>query len=254
NAPIPCPPGAGNTCATTPYGTLDQTNTNALTLGASLQATNDAKLWEHDNRFTLGGSIDHGSTHFTSGSTLGVINPDLSATFAGTGPGTIPGLGVPIHTFGNLGFVPVDLDASNTYYGLYATDTFDVTRQLALTAGGRLNIAKIRMTDLTGMSSDLNSDLTYTRFNPLVGFTYKVLPGLTAFGGYSESNRAPTPLELGCANPLRPCLIESALVSDPPLRQVVSRTYEAGLRGNVAIEPGRIDWKVGAYRTDVADD
>jgi len=254
NAPIPCPPGDGNTCATIPYGTLDQTNTNALTLGTSLQATNDAKLWEHDNRFTVGGSIDHGSTHFTSGSTLGFIKPDLSVTSSGAAPGTIPGLGSPIHTPGNLGFVPVDLDARNTYYGLYITDTFDVTRALALTAGGRLNVAKIRMTDLTGASPDLNNDLTYTRINPLVGLTYKVLPGLTAYGGYSESNRAPTPLELGCANPLRPCLIESALVSDPPLRQVVSRTYEAGLRGNVALESGRIDWKAGAYRTDVTDD
>lgn len=252
NNPIPCPPGNG--CATTPYGTLDRTNTNALTLGASLQATNDAKVWEHENRFTLGGSIDHGMTRFTSGSTLGFIDPALSVTFAGPSPGTIPGLGLPIHTLGNLGFVPVDLDARNTHYGLYVTDAFDVTQALALTAGGRLNIAKIRMTDLTGMSPDLNSDLTYMHINPLAGLAYKVLPGLTAYGGYSESNRAPTPLELGCANPLRPCLIESALVSDPPLRQVVSHTYEAGLRGNVALESGRIDWKAGAYRTDVTDD
>jgi iron complex outermembrane receptor protein len=49
-------------------------------------------------------------------------------------------------------------------------------------------------------------------------------------------------------------LIESALVSDPPLRQVVSRTYEAGLRGIVPVSEGKVDWKVGAYRTDVTDD
>ncbi len=66
NNPIPCPPGAGNTCASVPYGTIDRTNTDTLTAGASLQATNDAKLFAHENRFTVGGSIDHSWTKFTS--------------------------------------------------------------------------------------------------------------------------------------------------------------------------------------------
>jgi iron complex outermembrane receptor protein len=250
NNPIPCPPGGGNTCAPVPYGTIDRTSTDAVTAGASLQASNDAKLFGHDNRFTAGGSIDHSRTRFSSNSTLGFINPDLSLTINPA----IPGNGAVIHTLGNLGFVPVELDARNTYLGLYATDTFDITPQLSLTAGGRLNVARLQMADLTGASSDLNNDLTYTRLNPLAGLAYRVVPGLTLFGGYSESNRAPTPLELGCSNPARPCLIESALVSDPPLRQVVSHTYEAGLRGNLPVSEGRLDWKIGAYRTDVSDD
>lgn len=250
NNPIPCPPGSGNTCASVPYGTIDRTSTDALTVGAAVQATSDASVFGRGNRFTVGGSIDHSWTSFTSNSTLGLINPDLSVTIFGT----IPGLGQVIHTLGNIGFIPVDLNAQNTYYGLYATDTFDLTPQLSLTAGGRLNIARIKMTDLTGVSPDLNNDLTYTRINPVTGLAYKIVPGLTLYGGYSESNRAPTPLEIGCSNPNRPCLIESALVSDPPLRQVVSRTYEMGLRGNLPVNGGRFDWKVGAYRTDVMDD
>jgi iron complex outermembrane receptor protein len=250
NNPIPCPPGVGNTCAPVPYGTIDRTNTDAVTIGASLQATNDAKVFGRDNRFTVGGSIDHSRTNFTASSTLGFINPDLSIVINPA----IPGNGQIIHTLGNLGFVPVDLDAQNTYFGLYATDTFDITSQLSLTAGGRLNVAKVKMADLTGASPDLNNDLTYTRLNPLAGLTYKVVPGLTLYGGYSESNRAPTPLEIGCSNPNRPCLIESALVADPPLRQVVSHTYEVGLRGVVPVSDGKIDWKLGAYRTDVSDD
>jgi iron complex outermembrane receptor protein len=250
NNPIPCPPGIGNTCAAMPYGTIDRTNTDAVTIGASLQAANDAKIFGHDNRFTVGGSIDHSRTSFTASSTLGFINPDLSIVINPA----IPGNGQIIHTLGNLGFVPVNLDAQNTYFGLYATDTFDITSQLSLTAGGRLNVAKIKMADLTGASPDLNNDLTYTRLNPIAGLTYKVMPGLTVYGGYSESNRAPTPLEIGCSNPNRPCLIESALVADPPLRQVVSHTYEAGLRGIVPVNGGKIDWKLGAYRTDVSDD
>ena len=250
NNPIPCPPGAGNTCASVPYGTIDRTNTDTTTIGGSLQAGSDAALFGHSNRFTLGSSIDHSWTSFSSSSTLGFINPDLSV-ITNT---AIPGNGQIIHTLGNLGFIPVSLDAQSTYYGLYATDTFDLTSQLSLTLGGRLNVAKIKMTDLTGISPDLNNDLTYTRFNPLVGLTWRVVPGLTVYGGYSESNRAPTPLEIGCSNPDRPCLIESALVSDPPLKQVVSRTVEAGLRGNLPVGDGRVDWKVGAYRTGVSDD
>ena len=131
NAPIPCPPGAGNTCANVPYGTIDRTSTDALTIGGSLQATRDARLFDHGNRFTVGGSIDHSRTDFASSSTLGFVNPDLSVT---VNP-AIPGNGQIIHTLGNLGFIPVNLAAQSTYFGLYATDTFDLTSQLAATFG-----------------------------------------------------------------------------------------------------------------------
>jgi hypothetical protein len=62
---------------------------------------------------------------------------------------------------------------------------------------------------------------------------------MTFYAGYSEANRIPTPLELGCSNPQKPCLLEGFLVSDPPLQQVVARTKEAGLRGNFNIAGGR---------------
>src|SRR5205823_4074571 len=141
---------------------------------------------------------------------------------------------------------PVSLAAQNTYYGLYATDTFDITPRLSWTAGARLNVAQIKIADLLGTSPELNSNPTYTRVNPVTGLTYKVMPGLTVYGGYSESNRVPTPLELGCSNPLRPCLLENLLVSDPPLQQVVGHTYEAGVRGDfAALAGGKVEWKLG---------
>ena len=64
----------------------------------------------------------------------------------------------------------------------------------------------------------------------------------------------PTPLELGCSNPAKPCLLEGFLVSDPPLQQVVARTREAGLRGNVKVNGGGLDWKLGLFRTDSQND
>src|SRR5262249_3617642 len=51
NRPINCPPGSGNTCATTPWGTVDRTWTNALTTGGTLQATNDDKVFGHGQLF-----------------------------------------------------------------------------------------------------------------------------------------------------------------------------------------------------------
>ena len=77
---------------------------------------------------------------------------------------------------------------------------------------------------------------------------------MTAYAGYSEANRAPTPLELGCADPAHPCVVAAFLVSDPPLKQVVSHTVEAGLRGTHDINIGTLGWKLGVYRADNTDD
>ena len=97
--------------------------------------------------------------------------------------------------------------------------------------GGRYNHATIKLEDKTGDFPGLNATNKYERFNPMVGANYKLLPGLSVYGGYSESNRAPTPAELGCAEPENPCLIESFLTDDPPLKQVIGQTAELGLRG-----------------------
>jgi iron complex outermembrane receptor protein len=248
NNPIPCPAGG---CDGVPWGTVDRTWTSARTVGGTLQATNDDKIFGHGNHFTVGASVDHSKINFRGNSELGYIYPDLFV-----GPNSaIPGTGSIIHTAGFIGYAPVELAATNTYYGLYLNDTFDVTSRLSVTAGGRYNVAKIAMSDLLGTSPDLNGNHTFSRFNPVVGLTYKILPEMmTFYAGYSEANRAPTPLELGCANPSRPCLLEGFLVADPPLEQVIARTREAGLRGNVPTRNGRIDWKVGAFRTDSTND
>ena len=250
NQPIPCPPGPVDQCAVTPYGTVDRTNTNATTVGVSLQAANNDKLFGHDNQFIVGGSIDHSSIGFRATSELGFIYPNL---FVGPNP-AIPGTGDVIHTAGNIGFSPVTLDAHTTYYGLYFTDTFDVTSRLSATLGARLNVAAITMADQLGTSPDLNVSHTYQRVNPVAGLTYKVMPGMTAYAGYAEANRTPTPLELGCSNPDRPCLLEGFLVSDPPLQQVVARTVEGGLRGERAVAGGRLEWKLGLFRVDSRND
>ncbi|WP_044558659.1 TonB-dependent receptor [Azospirillum sp. B4] len=227
------------------YGTLDRTATDTTGVGGSLQLTGDRPLMGMENRFAAGGSIDHSDIRFTATSTLGVINPDLSVT-----ADDVAGAGLIIRTQGNLGYAPVWLSGTTDYYGAYVMDTLDLTPALSLTAGLRLNVADISTRDRGGAAPELNSDNRYTHWNPQAGLTYRLGGGVSVYGGYSQSNRAPTPLELDCADPLRPCLLENSLVADPPLKQVVADTYEAGVRGTQGIASGRLDWTVGLFRTD----
>jgi outer membrane receptor protein involved in Fe transport len=59
---------------------------------------------------------------------------------------------------------------------------------------------------------------------------------------------------LSCANPATPCLLAAFLNADPPLKQVISRTYEFGLRGQSAVADGTLRWDISAYRTELDDD
>jgi iron complex outermembrane receptor protein len=167
----------------------------------------------------------------------------------------VPGSGAIIHTLGSVGYQPVALDATTDYYGIYATDTLDITSALSATVGFRVNILDIGTRDGTGRAPELNADNEFTHVSPQAGLTYKLGGGVTAYAGYSQSNRAPTPLELDCANKLKPCLLENSLVSDPPLKQVVADNYEAGLRGTESGgDWGRISWSAGYYRVESDND
>jgi outer membrane receptor protein involved in Fe transport len=224
-------------------GENDRTNTRSTTTGVSLQATNSEKLFGHANTFVVGGSFDSSVTRFSASAELGTIGPNF----------VVGGSGIFLGQSGSpVSIGPVALRAVNQYSGLFALDTFDVTNSFSITAGGRFNAARITLEDQIG--SALNGNESFNRFNPIIGGTYKIIPGLSAYAGYSEANRAPTPLELGCADPARPCLIAAFLVSDPPLKQVVARTIEAGLRGTRDLSIGTLGWKFGGFRTNNSDD
>lgn len=239
-APLANPFAAGSI-----LGEIDNTWTQSTSLGGTLQAANTDKWFGHDNHLVIGASLDHGVSRFGASAELGTIQPNYF----------IQGSGIFLGPSGNpVSDGPVSLRATNTYFGAYALDTFDVTKDFSITAGGRMNVAHIQLQDQLG--GNVNGTYTFERFNPMLGATYKITPEITAYAGYSEANRAPTPLELGCANPAQPCIIASFLVSDPALKQVVSRTYEAGLRGShdYGENVGRLGWKLGVFRTDNQDD
>ncbi len=224
-------------------GEIDRTTTGSITGGFSLEATNTDEIFGHGNRFVVGTSFDSSVTHFNGSPELGTI----ASNYVVSGGGIILGQsGSPV----SIG--PVSLRTTNQYAGVYALDTFDVTKAFSITAGGRFNDARIALEDQIGTA--LNGNDTFDRFNPIIGGTYKITSELTAYAGYSEANRAPTPLELGCADPTRPCIIAAFLVSDPPLKQVVSRTVEAGFRGTRELNFGTLDWKLGSFRATNTDD
>jgi iron complex outermembrane receptor protein len=224
-------------------GEIDRTTTRSTTFGISGQATNSDQLFGHENRLVLGASYDASVSHFDASSELGTIGENYVVT----------GSGVFLGQSGNPTSIgPVSLRTVNQYQGVYALDTFNVTDAFAITGGGRFNAARVTLEDQLGTA--LNGDHTYNRFNPLIGGTYKITPELTAYAGYSEANRVPTPLELGCADPNNPCLIAAFLVSDPDLKQVVSKTVEAGFRGTRELNIGSLGWKIGGFRATNYDD
>ncbi len=225
-----------------PYKYLNQTATDTNGYGASVQVTNTDTLFGRSNRFAAGASLDGGETRFAASTLIGGYGLDRGWF----GPGIVVDQA-------DASITPVRLHASNQYYGLFATDTLDITERLSATVSGRLNVAQIALTDEIGTA--LNGNHTYARVNPAAGLTYKLLPNLSVYAGYAEANRAPTPAELACADPSRPCALTNFFVGDPDLKQVVARTFEAGLRGRMEpVEGAALTWHAGLFHTDSSSD
>ncbi len=152
----------------------------------------------------------------------------------------------------------VRLDGEVTHFGAFFIEQLTPLENLTLTISGRYNASHIDLKDNFG--TELNGKHTFNRFNPAAGIAYQMLPELGVYGRYSVSSRAPTPVELTCADPKAPCKLPNAFLADPPLEQVVARTWEAGLRGTLEdIRLGealrtRLTWHTGFFLTKNRDD
>lgn len=240
-APIPDLSAGG----TRPIGQNDRESLHALSYGGAVQASSTAKLFGRGNQFSVGVAADHARIDYGSEAEVGVIDPALVVQPSGFVVATPQGT--------EFTATPVRLRADNSDLGAFVTDTFDLTQRLSVTASGRYNRVRIALHDRLGAS--LSGTNTYSRFNPAVGATYQLGHGLTAYAGYAEGSRTPTASEIECSDPQAPCLLPSSLSADPPnLKQVVSRTYEAGLRGSRSVWRGRLSFSLGLYRTEVHDD
>ncbi|AYH43280.1 TonB-dependent receptor [Azoarcus sp. DN11] len=132
---------------------------------------------------------------------------------------------------------------------VYATDTVALAPTVHLTGSLRYNRTSVLNSDRMGDA--LNGDFTYHKLNPALGLTWEVTPALTVYGGFTQGNRAPTPIELGCADPGNACSLPNAMAADPFLGQVVTRTLEFGVRGKLA---GNTQWNATAFRSTNHDD
>lgn len=235
----PIPAFRGNNAS---YNELDTNTTNTNAYGAAAQVSDTGKLFGLKNHFVGGASFDGAQTEFSATAFIGGVTP-LTRVYVGPG--------VVIDEPGNN--VPVRVAIKDAYAGGFASDTLNLTSALALTFSGRFNFAEINLRDRGG--GDLTGNHAYSRFNPAAGLTYTVASWLTAYAGYAEANRAPTPAELSCAGPENSCSLANFFVGDPDLKQVVAHTVEAGLRGHFdVIGDARLSYDLSLFHTDSDDD
>ena len=221
--------------------------------GFSGQATYLSPFRFGGNQFTAGAAIDRGSVLYSQNTNYGYLNPNYTITSvrAWQDGSTSAGDG-PVDTRVNL--------HGNTPNGsFYFTDTLTVIKTVNLTVSGRFNRSTIdnadRIHPIAGPGS-LDGNYVYSRFNPAVGLTWSPVPMINFYGSYTQGSRAPTSIELGCADPANPCSLPNALASDPPLRQVVTGTWEAGVRGKPEASSflHNLSWNAGAFRAENRND
>ncbi|HVY04381.1 MAG TPA: TonB-dependent receptor [Burkholderiales bacterium] len=188
------------------------------------------------NTLAVGSTYDYSHSDFTQSSQLGVFRSATDRSVLETDPEETENA----------------LKGITQTISLYATDTWNITKQLAATISGRYNHTTVKTTDqLNSTPPNLDGDFTYNKFNPAVGLTYQITPALGTYAGWNQGNRAPSPIELGCADPNNPCTLPNALASDPFLKQVVTQTFEAGFRGKLS---SSVNWNAGIYRSINKDD
>ena len=201
--------------------------------GGGVQLVLTAKRAAMKNQLTIGASVDAGQARFTQNSQDAQLTPQRAT--------------VAVDEF----VVVTDADTNSRYYGVFATDTLNLTRRWTLTLSGRYNHAEIRIDDRSGQAPQLDGDSRFARFNPAIGVNFNPTDVLTTYVAYDEGARAPTAIELTCADPVAPCKLPNDFLADPPLQQVVSRTFELGARGTLA---NRSHWSAAAYQTKLTND
>lgn len=210
--------------------------------GGSLQQTILNNLFDRENWFVLGAAYQQGNVEFRSMVEVASLEDDRS-------------------TMGSGRVVPdeaTDIATHTRTWSLYFTNTHYLTQEVTFTVAGRFNATTVKIDDLSGNQPELNGDHRFDRFNPTVGLTWQTRPSLNVYGSYSESSRAPTPVELTCADPNAPCNLPNVFLADPPLQQIVAKSFEGGLRGQIeqtgGTDDGNLNWNVGFFHIRNKDD
>ncbi len=223
------------------YGVFNRTATRSRGGGLVGQYVRGAPLFGHANRLTLGLSHDRASSQFAAESELGVLSPDRA----------VLGLGSVIHQ-PDRAIAPIAVAVRTRATGLFLWNDLQLDARLSAEISLRWNDVRINMDDRIG--TDLTGRHRFQRLNPGLELDYRLLPAATLRLGYAETSRAPTPAELSCADEAAPCSLTNFFVADPPLDQVVAKSWEAGALGQWRFGGWQGQWSLALYRTDIAND
>lgn len=235
---------------------MNRTKTKQDNFGFTLQTAFNQDFMGKKNQFIAGVGYDYSKIRFNQSRLVNLSNrseiddadPSLWSTdneifdanraFSSAGPGL------------QNEDQTTNLKSKQQTYSIFATDTLSLNQQWHVNAGMRYNYTKVNNRDQinpvdTG-NGTLTADAIYARLNPTLGLTFTPNDKTSIFGSYSESSRAPTAIELGCSNPARPCLLPAAMADDPPLKQVIAKTYDFGARGYLT---DAIKWNASVYHT-----
>ena len=205
------------------------------------------------NQFVAGALIDRNDVTYTQTTDYAYVLPNWSLVSvpAWQDGSTVDSNGNPIDTqVGFRGHTP--------NWSLYFADTLTIAKKLNITVSGRYNYDQVNNYDLLNPlpgPNSLTGNYTFQRFNPAVGITWSPFASVNAYARFAQGGRAPTSIELGCANPNAPCSLPNSLSADPPLDQVVTDTWEVGLRGKPELSGfHNLSWNVGAFRDENHND
>jgi iron complex outermembrane recepter protein len=211
----------------------DRSVIDQWTHGLGAQLTIAGKAWGRDNQLAVGASGDFGRARFTRYEQPARFTDSRGAEGVGD-------------------FSRTTAAASGSdHYGVFASDSFTASEHWVLTLAARHDVTRIRIDDRSGLEPLLDGSHRFSRFNPAAGVNFVPSGRFTAYAGYSEGMRAPTAMELTCADPAAPCKLPNAFLADPALQAVVARTVEIGARGKWS---EGTSWSAALYRTALSND
>ena len=198
-----------------------KTGTKQDLYGLSTQMTFTQPLFDLDNNFVTGISLETSLISFVQDEYEDATMTDNRTLVKDSG------------TYENN----TNLSGRTQTFGIYAVDTLSFNENWHVTAGARYNYQEVDNTDKRADQSEgsLTEKASWSRINPTIGLTYKYSNNLSTYASYGEANRAPTSIELGCSNPAIACQLPTQMADDPPLDDVVAKTYEWGYRGQTKL-------------------
>ncbi|MBV6792807.1 TonB-dependent receptor [Xanthomonas euvesicatoria] len=210
-------------------------NTTQMRQHAQGVALNLSMQWGA-HALTTGATFDRGHVRYRQFARDGCVQPDRSVV---ADPAT------------DRAFFS-GVRGSTQTLGVFLADTWALDDATHLTAAVRWNHVVVDNVLSTADDGDRPRErFVYAKANPSLGLTRRLASAVTLYGSVAQNSRAPTAIELGCADPTQPCRVPTGLQADPRLEQIISRTYELGARWTPSANRNAT---LSVYRADNRDD